>query len=158
MILLSDGGVNRPLLGRKEVKNYAVSQAVAEAKNAAAKGIVIYTISLGESNTDRVLMEEIAEVTGGRHYIAPSPQDLVAIYEALAEKVLQEARGTTGTESSVVPAAFTDDTPSTTSELPLSAATSSLNIPLLLAGLIAGLSAAGAALAYVLRKGHLKFK
>ena len=54
-----------------------------EARNNA---IVIYTISLGWS-ADLELMKEVADITGGEHFFAPSPDKLDPIFDALFERI-----------------------------------------------------------------------
>jgi uncharacterized protein YegL len=50
-----------------------------EAQRAAANGIKIYTIGLGE-NVDEILLQDIADLTGGKYYPAPTPDYLEGIY------------------------------------------------------------------------------
>jgi hypothetical protein len=50
-----------------------------EAQRAADNNIKIYTIGLGNS-VDEALLEDIAEITGGKYYPAPTPEYLEGIY------------------------------------------------------------------------------
>ncbi|MEW6574367.1 MAG: S-layer homology domain-containing protein [Bacillota bacterium] len=50
------------------------------------KGIRVYTIGLG-SDTDPVLLQRIAQETGGRYFAAPDAQALTAIYQELSAAV-----------------------------------------------------------------------
>ena len=56
------------------------------AQEARDNGIVIYTISLGWS-ADRALMEEVADITGGYHRWAPTPDKLEEIFDELYERI-----------------------------------------------------------------------
>jgi hypothetical protein len=92
MILLSDGIPNRPCPNgwsqwqceqpgtwpRTHINN-AVDWAV-------QNGIVIFTISLGTA-ADEVLMEDIAEATGGTHSFAESTDDLIPIFQEIAQHI-----------------------------------------------------------------------
>ena len=62
IVLMSDGHANQP-------SNNASGFALEMADYAASMDIVIYTISLGNS-ADEGLMQEIADRTGGQHFIA----------------------------------------------------------------------------------------
>lgn len=82
-ILLSDGMANRPGSGmptNPTARRYALKQA----RRAADKGVKIFTISLG-NQTDQALMNQIANITGGRHFYAPTTADLDAIFDKIAE-------------------------------------------------------------------------
>lgn len=56
----------------------------AEAQRIADASIVIYAISLG---TGQEMMQEIAEMTGGEAFHAPTPSDLQAIYEQIFDLI-----------------------------------------------------------------------
>jgi hypothetical protein len=92
MILLSDGIPNRPCpSGWSQLQceqpgtwprthiNNAVDWAV-------QNGIVIFTISLGE-RADPILMADIAEATGGTHSYAASTDDLIPVFQDIAEHI-----------------------------------------------------------------------
>jgi hypothetical protein len=49
-------------------------------------GYVIYTISLGQ-RVDTELLEYVAEETGGQHYNAVRPEDLSAMFNAIADHI-----------------------------------------------------------------------
>ncbi len=84
-ILLSDGMANRPGFGMP-TNPTAIQFALSNAQIAVNNGIKIYTISLGNS-TDWNLMEQIANMTGGKHYHAPTPADLDAIFNEIASRI-----------------------------------------------------------------------
>ncbi len=91
-VLLSDGVPNRPGWGMDQTPQgvaYAEEGAVA----AAGLGIKIYTIGLGTPipgepdnpyGFNEVLLQFIADTTGGHYYYAPSSSDLQAIFEEVA--------------------------------------------------------------------------
>lgn len=70
-ILLSDGKENEG------------SDPIGNANIANASGIVIYTIGLGP-DADEYLLQDIANITGGKYYFAPSGTDLEEIYEEIS--------------------------------------------------------------------------
>ncbi len=82
MIVLTDGRANRPG-GRSSAKQYAIQAA----KNAAADGIVIHTITFG-SQADKALMKQIAQIGSGLHYHVPNFN--VAQYSKALKKILLE--------------------------------------------------------------------
>jgi len=85
IILLSDGMANRP--GSGLPTNYAaITYAVGQAQAAANNSIKIYTISLGNS-TDINLMNQIAALTNGKHYHAPTTSDLYSIFNKIADRI-----------------------------------------------------------------------
>ena len=75
------------------------------ASEAAARGVPVYTIALGTENgtvdvpdgqggtetldvpPDAATLREVAEMTGGRFFEAPTAEDLAAIYESLGSRV-----------------------------------------------------------------------
>jgi hypothetical protein len=84
-ILLSDGGVNRPLNNGKEDIGYAKSKAMDSAENARDEDIIIYTIALnGPQNTDKELLEDIADITGGESFEADDLDELIDAYSDIA--------------------------------------------------------------------------
>jgi hypothetical protein len=82
MVLMSDGAANEPggcgSAGCAQAFNAAVNAAV----QAASQDIIIHTVTYGEANPG--LMEDIAEATGGNHYIAPDEASLQDIFEEIA--------------------------------------------------------------------------
>ena len=81
MILLSGGVANRPYN-----ETYAREYALSQAEIAEGLGVTIYTIGLGDpSRLDEGLLKEIQ--TNG-YYHAPSAEDLMDIYKAIAEDLL----------------------------------------------------------------------
>lgn len=85
IILLSDGMANRPGWGMP-TNDIAIQYALTHAQAAADNAIRIYTISLG-NNTDIQLMTQIAEMTYGKHYHAPSPAELYDIFHEIADRI-----------------------------------------------------------------------
>ncbi|MFQ6127929.1 MAG: VWA domain-containing protein [Thermoplasmata archaeon] len=69
-ILLTDGRSNTGL------------DPIAEAQNAAANNVVIYTIGLAP-DADNVTLQNIAAITGGKYFYAESPEGLVGIYQEI---------------------------------------------------------------------------
>jgi hypothetical protein len=93
MILLSDGKPNRPCNSAAghncyaDVTNPWALEHIDNAVDwAVQNGIVIFTISLGES-ADPILMADIAEATGGTHSYAASTDDLIPIFQDIAEHI-----------------------------------------------------------------------
>ena len=82
MVLMSDGAANEPggcgSTGCAQAFDAAVNAAIA----AADQDIIIHTVTYGEANPG--LMEDIAEATGGNHYIAPDAASLQDIFEEIA--------------------------------------------------------------------------
>lgn len=84
-ILLSDGMANRPGTGMP-TNPTAINYAYANARIAADHFIKIYTISLGDQ-TDWTLMTQIADMTNGKHYHAPTAADLDVIFDEIAGRI-----------------------------------------------------------------------
>jgi hypothetical protein len=87
LVLLTDGIANRCYswgsnCGTSTAENYAYNEAV----SAANDGIAIYTIGLGPSVNDD-LLQDIADVGGGDYLNAPTPDDLEATFEAVADAI-----------------------------------------------------------------------
>lgn len=78
MILLSDGQTNRP---QPDAEQYARDQA----QMTADCGIPIHTIGFGSANEE--LMQDIANVTGGRYHFAPDSTELITIYKEIATEL-----------------------------------------------------------------------
>jgi Ca-activated chloride channel family protein len=57
-----------------------------QADLAKSKGIMIFTIGLGQS-ANRIILKEIAEVTGGEYYSAPDASSLTGIYQNIYSKI-----------------------------------------------------------------------
>ena len=85
-VLLSDGVANRP--GGTSNGRQA---AIAEAQTAADAGIPIVTISLG-AQTDTDLMQQIADLTGGIHFVVPGGDD-VEDYEEDLNQIFAQIAG-----------------------------------------------------------------
>jgi Ca-activated chloride channel family protein len=93
-ILLSDGA-----------NSTGQAEPLDAAKDAAAEGMPIYTIALGTADgvvevqdqfgqtqqlqvpPDTDTLKQVAEITGGRYFDAPTAEDLAAVYESLGSKV-----------------------------------------------------------------------
>jgi hypothetical protein len=98
MVLMTDGEANvhdgntchAQDLWPNNTGNSSIDQAkdcvIYYALQARDNGIVVYTISLGYS-ADLELMQEVADLTGGVHRWAPSPDKLNAIFEELFERI-----------------------------------------------------------------------
>jgi Ca-activated chloride channel homolog len=84
-ILLSDGMANRPGSGMP-TNQTAIAFAYANARIAADHFVKIYTISLG-NDTDWALMTQIASMTNGKHYHAPTAADLGVIFHEIAGRI-----------------------------------------------------------------------
>jgi Flp pilus assembly protein TadG len=81
MVLLTDGVANRP---SGSAEWYAISQA----NLCEAAEIRVMTISLG-LNADTALMQQIADITGGKHFNVPGG-GTIAEYEAQLKEVFRE--------------------------------------------------------------------
>ena len=66
--------------------NLAEQQALSQARALGGDGVVVYTISLGNA-TNRPLMTQMAQETGGRHYMAPTSDDLDEVFEQIAAQI-----------------------------------------------------------------------
>jgi Pyruvate/2-oxoacid:ferredoxin oxidoreductase delta subunit len=92
IVFLTDGLPNQGLTSSQSCKRCpdycpAAKQAARQqAVLAANDHITIYTIALG-SKADRALMQDIAEITGGLSYYAPTSDDLETIYRAIFEQI-----------------------------------------------------------------------
>jgi Mg-chelatase subunit ChlD len=64
----------------------AVNAAYNAANTAASRAVTIFTIGLG-SMVDGVMLQGIADRTGGDYFHAPTSADLQAIYETVFEKI-----------------------------------------------------------------------
>ncbi|HOZ36625.1 MAG TPA: VWA domain-containing protein, partial [bacterium] len=89
MILLTDGKANKP--SGPGYGEYApdVAYALSKASEAAAAGIKIFTIGL-DSEINAVMLEQIANMTGGAYYFAPTSNELDEIFGALKLGVCEE--------------------------------------------------------------------
>jgi Mg-chelatase subunit ChlD len=85
IVLFSDGMANRPGSGMP-TNPQAINYAVTKAKSAKSSKIVIYTVSLG-NETDPDTMRQIASVTGGLYYYAPTAADLYAVYLDISKRI-----------------------------------------------------------------------
>lgn len=91
IILLSDGGINRPMFdGNKEDIPRAHSAAFDEAVKTRNAGVTIHAVIIGTDPGDQQILKEIAAATGGKSYFASSPVDLIPIYNEIAEDLVSE--------------------------------------------------------------------
>jgi Ca-activated chloride channel homolog len=82
MVLMSDGAATEPGNCPADGCSQAFTAATNAANAAAAKDIIIHTITFGEANPG--LMQAIADASGGNHYIAPDAAALQNIFEEIA--------------------------------------------------------------------------
>ncbi len=89
MVLLSDGVPTCSRTGYCRSRNWVKADGKAYAKEmaewAASKHITIQTISLGDG-ADRVLMREIADITGGNEFYAADGSDLDTVFEDVRKR------------------------------------------------------------------------
>ncbi len=86
IILLTDGNANIDLKGQYNVRQ-AIKDVIYEANRAKNLGYIIYTIGYG-SDANATLLQEIAEITGGKYYFAANAEELKSIYTSIAKDVL----------------------------------------------------------------------
>jgi Mg-chelatase subunit ChlD len=80
MVLLSDGGANRP-----EPPSAAEQHALKQAEAAGECGILIYTLGFGDADKiNEELLQTIAYTTGGEYYHSPDDTDLGTIHQEIA--------------------------------------------------------------------------
>lgn len=84
IVLMTDGWANRPTTNPREF-------ALEQARIAASKGYQVLTVSFGVE-ADTQLMEEIAQITGGRHFRVPGGtsveqyrQELISVFRQIAD-------------------------------------------------------------------------
>lgn len=82
MVLMSDGAANEPGGCGSTGCDQAFNAAIDAATQAANQDIIIHTVTYGEANPG--LMQDIADATGGNHYIAPDEAALQDIFEEIA--------------------------------------------------------------------------
>lgn len=90
IVLLTDGVANRYWNGSgwstcggsgcSQARDYTLQKA----QEAAGDGIVIHTIGLG-TTADTDLLQDIAQISGGRFYFAPSAGELGEVFAAIAD-------------------------------------------------------------------------
>jgi len=86
IVLLSDGVPNRCANGSSCTQNAAANYARAQAQASAALGVRIYTIGLG-TDLDLALMQDIADIGGGLFIQSPTPAELEATFQAVADDI-----------------------------------------------------------------------
>lgn len=87
IVFLTDGLPNYPECS--DCRDYcpaAKQSARDRAADAASDGIVIYTIGLG-SKADAVVMQDIADLTRGEYFYAPTSNDLLSVYRTVFERI-----------------------------------------------------------------------
>jgi len=99
-ILLTDGEVNMKMdgstaaVGCAGVWQPAYDETIYYANEANDLGITIYTIGFAMPTAGKELMEEIAELTGGQFYNAPSGDELNDAFESIAGIITGDSIGT----------------------------------------------------------------
>lgn len=83
-ILLTDGMANKPFGPGYGEWPADVAYAKAKADEAAAQGIKIFAIGLGD-DVNTAMLQYIASTTGAQYYFAPTGADLQAIYTQISE-------------------------------------------------------------------------
>jgi Mg-chelatase subunit ChlD len=86
IVLMTDGIANRPT-NTTTARAYVIS----EAQECASRKIPIATISMG-AGADVELMQQVADITGGRHFNIPGGQTATEYEEDLQEVFGQIAR------------------------------------------------------------------
>ena len=86
VVLLSDGVPNRCANGSPCTQHAAANYARAQARASAALGVRIYTIGLG-AELDLALMEDIADIGDGLFIQSPTPAELQATFQAVADDI-----------------------------------------------------------------------
>ncbi len=90
MILMTDGEANTGSCGSSDDwpndDERAKDCVIVRAREARNNGIVIYTITLGEG-ADIELLSHVADMTGGIHRHAPSPEQLEPIFDELYSRI-----------------------------------------------------------------------
>lgn len=90
MILMTDGEANTGSCGDSDDwpndDERAKDCVIFRAREARNNGIVIYTITLGEG-ADIELLSHVADMTGGIHRHAPSPEQLEPIFDELYSRI-----------------------------------------------------------------------
>ena len=84
IVLLSDGVPNRCAAGSPCTEWAAANYARAQAQAARALGITIYTVGLG-NDLDIALMQDIADIGNGLFIQSPTPAELDATFQAVAD-------------------------------------------------------------------------
>lgn len=90
IVLLSDGGINRPMFGGKEDVPRAHSIAFDEAARTGEAGVEMHVVIIGTDPGDQEILREVAAVTGGKSYFAVSPLELIPIYNEIADDLTNE--------------------------------------------------------------------
>ena len=86
IVLLSDGVPNRCGGGASCDSGAAANHAEAKAHEAAAHGITVYTIGLG-NNIDEALMQRLADIGGGAYIPSPTAADLDDAFDTIAAMI-----------------------------------------------------------------------
>ncbi len=84
IILLTDGKANKPNGPGYDEYPADVAYALAKAAEAATSGIKIFTIGLGD-DINATMLEQIADITGGKYYFAPTAAQLQEIFDQIAD-------------------------------------------------------------------------
>ena len=86
IVLLSDGVPNRCAGGSSCSNSAAANYARTAAAAAAADGITIYTIGLG-NDLDAALMQDVADIGNGAYIQSPDTNDLMATFDTVAAMI-----------------------------------------------------------------------
>lgn len=96
MVLMTDGLPNQyynETTGSCSIGEYSVPKskeyAIQMAQRAGENNIIIYSIGFG-SDADTALLQDIAAITGGAYYYAPTGNQLKEIYEAIASQISKQ--------------------------------------------------------------------
>lgn len=85
-VLISDGNPTYPQWPGWSTEPEDIQHSLDAAYEACLNDSIIYTISLGD-DANQTLMEEISDKTYGKHYYAPTPQDLQEIFVNISKEI-----------------------------------------------------------------------
>jgi von Willebrand factor type A domain len=100
VILFSDGQPNIGITSSSELSRIA--------ERAAQSGVSVTTIGFGRDH-DELLMQSIADASGGNYYYVDSPADMPAIFQREAGAVLRTAARATDVEVQLPPSVVRED-------------------------------------------------
>jgi hypothetical protein len=100
VILFSDGQPNIGITSTPELSRIA--------ERAAASGVSVTTIGFGRDH-DELLMQGIADASGGNYYYVDSPNDMAGIFQREAGAILRSAARATDVEVQLPPSVVLDD-------------------------------------------------
>ncbi|MFH1412878.1 MAG: VWA domain-containing protein, partial [bacterium] len=88
MILLTDGKANKPNGNGSGEDPADVAYAEAKAAEALALGYKIFTIGFN-GDVNETMLQNIANITGGEYYFAPTSDDLEDVYNSISTKLCE---------------------------------------------------------------------